>query len=287
MEQPAGFRYIDAHTHLHPPWLAQAIRRWFAERTHWRLDYPTEPAEVAAFLRARGVERFAFFSYAHKAGIAREINRWLRETARGIPDGLPLATVHPDDDDPVGVVETALEAYGFYGLKCHIQVQRFYPDDPRMLPVYARLVEADRVLVIHAGTAPHGSQFVGLERLARVLERFPDLRVALCHMGAYETPLAFQLLERFPNLFLDTTMAMTPASTPYTGIEPGRISDETLCRFADRILFGSDFPNLPYDYEEERRGLWDRDLPLEVYRKIFYANALRFFRPGPAPGIAS
>ncbi|MBI2460787.1 MAG: amidohydrolase, partial [Candidatus Rokubacteria bacterium] len=84
MEPPAGFRYIDAHTHLHPPWLAQAIRRWFAERTHWRLHYPTEPAEVAAFLREHGVERFAFFSYAHKAGIAREINRWLRETARGL-----------------------------------------------------------------------------------------------------------------------------------------------------------------------------------------------------------
>jgi len=277
VEPPAGFRYIDAHTHLHPPWLARAIRRWFAEHSDWSLHYPTEPERVAAFLRERGVERFAFFSYAHKPGIAGEINRWLWETARAIPEGLPLGTVHPDDADPVGLVETALGAYGFYGLKCHIQVQRFYPDDPRMFPVYARLVALDRVLVIHAGTAPHGNEFVGLRRFARVLEAFPALRAAICHMGAYETELAFELLERFPNLHLDTTMAMTPAAVRYTRIEPARVDNETLCRFADRILFGSDFPNLPYEYEEERRGLWSRDLPLEVYQKIFYANAVRFF----------
>ncbi len=45
------------------------------------------------------------------------------------------------------------------------------------------------------------------------------------------------------------------------------------CR--DRIVFGSDFPNLPYPYEEERDALWLRDLPLPVYRKIFHDNAAR------------
>ncbi len=283
MEPPAGFRYIDAHTHLHPPWLARAIRRWFAEHSDWPLHYPTEPEWVAGFLREHGVERFAFFSYAHKPGIAGEINRWLWEAAQALPDGLPLGTVHPDDDDPVGLVETALTGYGFYGLKCHIQVQRFYPDDPRMFPVYERLLALDRALIIHVGTAPHGSEFAGLGRFGRVLEAFPTLRAAICHMGAYETELAFGLVERFPNLYLDTTMAMTPASVPYMEIEPGRVAGETLCRFADRILFGSDFPNLPYPYEEERRGLWDRDLPLEVYQKIFYRNAVRFFRLDAAP----
>jgi predicted TIM-barrel fold metal-dependent hydrolase len=49
-------------------------------------------------------------------------------------------------------------------------------------------------------------------------------------------------------------------------------------RHADRIVFGSDFPNLPYPYEEERRPLWARDLPLAVYEKIFRDNARRVFR---------
>jgi predicted TIM-barrel fold metal-dependent hydrolase len=278
MVPPPGFRYIDAHTHLHPPRLFAAIRRWFDEHTDWRLRGPTDPDEVVRALRAHGVERFAFFSYAHRPGMSRALNAWIRETAARYPDGIPLGTVHAADDDPAAVVEEACGSWGFAGIKLHTQVQRFHPDDPRMRPAYARLVALDRVLVIHVGTAPHTNEFTGLAGLVRVLERFPALRAAICHMGAYETRLALELLDRFPALHLDTTMAMTRASTPYTGIDPGVVRDEDLVRHADRILFGSDFPNLPYAYEEERADLWARDLPLDVYQRIFHANARAFFR---------
>jgi predicted TIM-barrel fold metal-dependent hydrolase len=280
MEAPADFRYVDAHTHLHPPRLFAAIRRWFDEHTDWNLRGPTEPADVAAALRAAGNERFVFFSYAHRAGMARELNRWLRDVAATLPDGVPLGTVHAGDEDPAAVVEEACAAFRFAGMKLHIQVQRFYPDDPRMLDVYARLCALDRVLVIHVGTGPHTNEFTGLARFARVLERFPALRAVICHMGAFETRSALRLLDRHPNLYLDTTMAMTPASTPFTGIDSGVVRDADLVRYADRIVFGSDFPNLPYPYEEERRGLWARDLPLDVYRRIFYENARALFSRG-------
>jgi uncharacterized protein len=274
---PAGFRYFDAHTHLHPPRLFAAIRRWFDEHTDWNLQGPTEPAAIAAALRAAGVERFAFFSYAHRPGMARELNRWLRDVAATLPDGLPLGTVHAADEDPAAIVEEACSDFGFAGIKLHIQVQRFAPDDPRMRPVYTRLAELDRVLVIHVGTGPHFNEFTGLARFVRVLAAVDGLRAVVCHMGAFETREAFRLLDRFPRLHLDTTMAMTPASRPYTGIDAGVVRDADLVRYADRIVFGSDFPNLPYPYEEERNGLWARDLPLDVYRRIFYENARALF----------
>jgi hypothetical protein len=90
---------IDVHTHLHPPRLFAAIRRWFAERSAWDLSaQPTEPHAVAAVLRAAGVERFVFFSYAHRAGMARDLNEWLTSAARDLGGfGLPLGTVHSDD----------------------------------------------------------------------------------------------------------------------------------------------------------------------------------------------
>jgi uncharacterized protein len=97
-------------------------------------------------------------------------------------------------------------------------------------------------------------------------------------MGAFETRLALQLLDRYPHLHLDTTMAMSPATLAYMGIDPAVVRDGDLIRYADRILFGSDFPNLPYPYEAERTGLWARNLPLDVYRRIFYENARAFFR---------
>jgi hypothetical protein len=142
------------------------------------------------------------------------------------------------------------------------------------------------VLVIHVGTGPHTNEFTGLARFERVLERFPELRASICHMGAFETRSAFQLLDRFPHLHLDTTMAMTEASLPYTRIDPAVVRDADLVRYADRILFGSDFPNLPYPYEAERVGLWARDLPMDVYRRIFRDNARRFFGVIPRSGRA-
>ena len=281
MEPPAGFRYIDAHTHLHPPRLFAAIRRWFGEHSDWNLQGPTEPDDIVAALRAAGVERFAFFSYAHRPGMARDLNRWIRAAAERFPDGIPLGTVHAGDDDPAAIVDEACGNWGLAGVKLHIQVQRFYPDDPRILPVYERLVALDRALVIHVGTGPHTNEFTGLARFERVLDRVPGLRATICHMGAFETRAALQLLDRFPQLRLDTTMAMSPASLLYTRIDPGVVRDADLVRYSDRILFGSDFPNLPYPYEAERAGLWARDLPMDVYRRIFYDNARAFFRIRP------
>ena len=56
------------------------------------------------------------------------------------------------------------------------------------------------------------------------------------------------------------------------------MSDADLVRHQDRVLFGSDFPLIPYDYDEERRWAWERGLDDAVRRKIFHDNALRFLR---------
>lgn len=277
MQPPAGFRYIDVHTHLHPEKLSRAIRKWFAERSDWKLEYPTEPELVAEFLREHDVDRFVYFSYAHKPGIARDINAWLHATRRRAPGGLPLGTIHPDDPDMMEAVEEALVGYGFSGFKFHINVQRFFPDDPRVLPLYERLLALDRLLLIHVGSAPWPNEFDGFPRFARVMEMFPTLKVVVAHMGSFETRQFMGLMERCPHLYLDTTMAFAPVRHEHRKIDTrlNRISvtNDDLLRWQDRIVFGSDFPNLPYPYEEERLALWLRELPLPVYRKIFHDNA--------------
>ena len=275
---PPGFRYIDIHTHLHPDWLWAAIRRWFVGRPGWTFQYGTDPEWVAQFLGEQGVERFVFFSYAHKPGLARELNAWLHETARRIPTGLPLGTVHPGDPDVVEVAEEALDRYGFRGLKFHINVQRFHPDDPRILPVYERLIARGGVLLIHVGSAPWPNEYDGFPRFERVMTMFPEMKVVVAHMGQWEARRHLALMPRCPNMYLDTTAAMTAQSPIYLGgggAGPADVTDEDLVRWQDRVVFGSDFPNTPYAYEEERRPIWERRLPEPVYRKIFYDNAKR------------
>ena len=279
-EFPPGYPSIDAHVHLHPPGLARAIERWFAAHG-WTAGHSFEPAAVADTLRARGVRRFCFFSYAHKAGMAREINRWLAKTAAALPGTLALGTLHPDDPDLDDVAREATESLGLGGFKFHHSVQRFRVDDERLFGVYARAEAAGHVFMLHAGTMPYRDDFTGVEPFARVLARFPRLRACVAHMGHFQSADFLALLARYPHLYVDTTMAMTPFATPYVGADPAAVPDAALVRYQDRILFGSDFPLIPYDYDQERRWAWERELGDDVRRRIFHDNAVAFFRLAP------
>jgi predicted TIM-barrel fold metal-dependent hydrolase len=274
---------IDVHVHLHPPRLAAAIHRHFAERS-WLPAHPFDPGAVQATLAAHGVARFCCMSYAHRAGIARSINTWMAATARRLPGAIPLGTVHPDDPDYLAVAEEALVGLGLAGLKIHCSVQRVAPDDPRLDAVYALVVATGKVLILHAGTMPYRDPHTGVDRVRPVLERFPELRLCVAHLGTHDQAAFLALTERHPHLYLDTTMALAPEAAPYVGASPDQVATGDLVRHQDRLLFGTDFPLLPYAYEAERRWAVARRLPAAVQRKIFHDNALRFL--GLAPGDA-
>ena len=158
-------------------------------------------------------------------------------------------------------------------------MQRFYPDDPRILPVYERLLARGAVLLIHVGSAPWPNEFDGFPRFERVMDMFPELKVIVAHMGQFETRRHLELMERCPNLYLDTTMAMAPQSPIYRGAarrEPGRRH-----RRRSRALAGSHplRERLPEPARTPTRRSGGRSgsgaLPEAVYRKIFHDNARR------------
>ena len=267
---------IDTHTHLHPPRLFAAIRRWFAANSDWDLrDQPTDPHEVAAIYRAAGVERFVFCSYAHKPGMASELNAWLTQTSRALGRyGIPLATVHLDDPDPLGDLMRALDD-GAAGLKIHEDVQALRIDDPRFTPVLRELEWRSAVVLAHLGHIPWSLQtYDGPMRIARVLNRHPHLKLIVAHLGAPDTQAYLQMTPHYPMLHLDTTMTLAPNSPMTYAL---RAEDAT--RYCDRILYGTDFPNVPYAYESERRGIQTLGLPPSAERAIFHDNAVRLFEP--------
>jgi predicted TIM-barrel fold metal-dependent hydrolase len=155
-------------------------------------------------------------------------------------------------------------------------VQRFAVDDPRLAPIFERAQASGHVFVLHVGTMPYRDPFTGVAGFRRLMARFPELRVCVAHMGAFETAQFLEVAADHPHVYLDTTMAMTPRARPYVGAEPAAVSDAAIVAHQDRIMFGSDYPLTPYDYEEERRWAWRRGLPPEVQQKIFHDNAARF-----------
>jgi predicted TIM-barrel fold metal-dependent hydrolase len=262
---------IDVHTHLHPPRLFAAIRRWFAERSPWVLEHPTEPAEVAAALRAHGVETFVFCSYAHKPGMAAELNAWLAQTARELgPGAFALGTVHTGDDDPAADMRAALRD-GCIGLKLHENVQRILLDDARLAPVLDEVAAAEGFVLVHVGAIPWSDETEnGPQRIAAVLARHPTLRIVVAHFGIPDWVEYLALAAREPRLFLDTTMAFAHESPMQRPIDGAIVATH-----AAQIVYGTDWPNIPYAYDGDLRGLQALGLDDAALRAITRTNARR------------
>ena len=156
------------------------------------------------------------------------------------------------------------------GFKLQLLVQRFYPHDERLIPLYEMIQASNKRMLLHVGTGPEGNEFVGLEHFKKLLRRFPELPVNVAHMGALEYQGFMELLDDHPNLYLDT------AFTFYPGM-PGsfNLSPEYLERYQDRIVYGSDFPNLILPREMELDCLLGYHLPQVFYDAVFRANASR------------
>lgn len=241
---------VDAHVHLFPDALFEALWRWF-EAHGWPVRYRLQAPEVIRFLLARGVQHIVALHYAHKAGMARVMNGWMAALVAQEPRVTGTATVLPGEPGAGAILAEAFAA-GLRGVKLHCHVQCFAPDDPRMTEIYDACVAHDQPLVMHAGRQPASPAYkcdplalCGAERIEAVLRGWPTLRLCVPHLGGDEFDAYFRLLERHDSLWLDTTMVMADY---FEGV--GR-QDRFIEARPERILYGTDFPNLPYAWDRE------------------------------------
>jgi predicted TIM-barrel fold metal-dependent hydrolase len=274
---PDGALVVDAHVHLFPPGFFQAIWRWFDAHA-WPVRYRMHTEEIVAHLAGRGVSRIVALHYAHKPGVSALLNRFAAEAARAHPELIALGTVFPGEPDEKAVIAEALGPLGLRGLKLHCHVQQMAADDPRLEPAYAACEAAGLPLVIHCGSAPVLGGYAGdvravagADRIERVLARHPRLTLVVPHLGHHEGAAYAALLARHERLFLDTTMVIGGY------FEGDVVPVELIARHPDRILYGTDFPNIPYAWNRELRALLDAPLDEPARRKVLGENALRVY----------
>jgi predicted TIM-barrel fold metal-dependent hydrolase len=266
---------VDAHCHLFPDRMFEAIWRWFDEHG-WEIRYKLHADAVVEFQRSRGVSQLVGLHYAHMPGIARGLNQWMAEFQRRHAGVTGVATVYPGEEHARQILAEGFMS-GLRGVKLHCHVQCFSPDDASMHPVYLACCDYDQPLVMHAGREPRSRAYkidtyeiCAVERVEKVLREFPKLKLIVPHLGADECDGYERLLDRYDNLWLDTTMAIAeyfPFDVPEGLVE----------RHPDRILFGTDFPNLPYAWDRELVKLANWGLPPDALRKILGGNARALF----------
>ena len=247
---------VDVHTHFMPKRVMDKVWQYFDEAgplvgRPWPITYRADESVRLQTLRGFGVRAFTSLVYPHKPQMAAWLNQWAAQFAAATPDCLATATFFPEPDAQA-YVTTAIDA-GARVFKAHVQVGGYDPTDPLLDRVWGLISDAGLPVVIHCGSGPQPGAHTGPAPIRTLLARHPRLRLVVAHMGMPEYVDFLDLCDRYDEVRLDTTMAFTPfieETMPFPASARGRLRDH-----GDRILFGSDFPNIPYGYRDALRAV--------------------------------
>lgn len=240
---------VDLHVHFLPESVLKKVWAYFDNaREHYGRDWPVhyrfDEDERVRLLRSFGVIRFAPLVYPHKPDMAEWLNDWVADFAERTPEAVLTATLFPEP----GVAQYLAKALdnGVRCVKVHVQIGGFDPRTPELDAAWGLLAEAGVPAVIHCGHGPRRGSFTGLDVFEGVLRRHPRLTAVLAHAGMPDYDEAFDLVDRYPNVCLDTTMVGVDFGEPLPASFVPRLADH-----ADRIALGTDFPHIPYEYAHQ------------------------------------
>ena len=274
---PAGLPpLIDAHVHIFPRSIFSSIRKWFDENA-WHIRYQLTTSQIFNFLLSHGVIHVIALQYAHKPGIAQTLNQYMAKKCRKYPNQVTgMATVFPGEKNADAILQEAFDL-GLGGLKLHAHVQCFDMNSDDMNVLYDLCRFNKKPVVMHVGREPKSAayncdpyQLCSAHKLERVLNDFPDLKICVPHLGFDEVSTYRMLLERYDNLWLDITMVLTDYFPMDEAIYLGRYR-------LDRVMYGSDFPNIPYAWDREIKWLHDSNLSDYEMVQVFNKSAIEFF----------
>jgi predicted TIM-barrel fold metal-dependent hydrolase len=274
---------VDVHTHFMPKPVMDKVWQYFDAAgplvgRRWPVTYRTDEADRLEKLRSVGVRAFTSLVYPHKPQMAEWLNQWAAQFAATTPDCLHTATFYPEPS-AAEYVTAAIDG-GVRVFKAHVQVGGYDPTDPLLDGAWGIIAEARIPVVIHCGSGPQPGEHTGPEPIRTLMARHPSLRLVVAHMGMPEYDEFLDICDRHPDVRLDTTMAFTPfveELMPFPPADRYRLRD-----LGDRILFGSDFPNIPYGYADAMRVLTDLDVDDTWLRAVFHDNAAALFGLPPS-----
>lgn len=267
---------VDVHVHLLPPPIMARVRAHFAAAgpligREWPIRYQWDEADLVTHLRGLGVRWFSALPYAHRPGVSAYLNDWAGDLADRTPDCLRSATFFPEPGIGADVARRLEDGVQLF--KTHVQVGGFDPRDPLLDPVWAQLEESGRPVVVHAGSGPVPARFTGPAPVAQVLRRFPALTMVIAHLGAPEYEEFVTLAETYERVHLDTTMVFTDF---FERLRPfPRTLLPRVAALGDRVLLGTDYPNIPHPYAHQLEALDRLDLGDEWIRAVCWDNAVR------------
>jgi hypothetical protein len=176
---------IDFHTHAFPDAVAANAIPYLEEEGHVKAFLDGTVSSLLASMDEAGVESSVICSIATKPKQFAAILAWSKEIRS--ERIIPFPSFHPADPDCLQQIRR-IRLEGFKGIKMHPYYQDFFLDEERLFPIYEEMCKQNLILVMHTG---FDIAFPRIRRadpaqIARVLARFPELRMVTTHLGAWD-----------------------------------------------------------------------------------------------------
>jgi len=182
------FAIFDVHTHAFPDDVAKKAIPALEAAASWFPCPATHDGTVAGLLASMdraGIRRAIVCGVATKPEQTTKITDWSVSVA--CERLVPFASVHPDFPAPEAEIER-IARLGLKGVKFHSYYMECPLDDPRCLRIARAAAKANLAMVFHTGydLAFERAEVASPQRVRRLHEAVPDLRMAAAHLGGWE-----------------------------------------------------------------------------------------------------
>ncbi len=204
-------------------------------------------------------------------------NLWTCQVAKENPRLIPFIGLDPIMSPELmrNEIVDKVKDHGAKGIKLQSAAQRFYPYDPRLRLAYETAVELSLPVLFHSGGMEPLSQFALPQHFAQVASTFPQLTIALAHLGLGYWDQTIALARSCPSVNFDCSAAIGITEAE------GGLSDDALVSLireigVERVMFGSDYHW--FDPIQSVERLLRLGLRKEEKRLILGENAVCIYR---------
>ncbi len=229
---------IDFHAHCFPDSLAPKALASMQKLNGLTPSTDGTASGLEAKMRADGVDFAVVCNIATNAHQLPKVNSFAIDINDFSRTLIALGSAHPDSE----ILEDELQRlvdHDIRGIKIHPEYMPYYIDSPEWDRVFSLCEEMGIFVLSHTGFDLVSPERIAAtpERVARVLDRHPNLTFIAAHLGGkrcYQDVLT-QLCGR-PNLYFDTAViSRLDKNDEYA-------SEIIKKHGADKVLFGTDTP---------------------------------------------
>lgn len=258
---------IDFHTHAFPDKVAEKAIPKLSGIGGIEPCRDGTVSSLLAGMDAWHIDRAVILNIATNPKQQTNVNNFAIEINSTSERLYALGSINPDSDNIASEARRLADA-GIRGIKIHPDYMGVTVDDGKFDAVYRECIDNDLFVVTHSGWDFISPDFIHCtpERICRVLEKFPALKLVAAHMGANKQWDDVERLLIGKNLWIETSLA------PMFELDGSQCARMLKNHDPDKILFGSDCPW--YRMDSEAAYVESLELSDALKRKLYYENAL-------------